>query len=214
MRSRKQLSKILNILLVIFTIIGVIVMFVINAPKGQLSSYGFENFKYYTVLSNVICGVTAAIYLRCAGDKLPEYLIALKLMAAAAVTLTFLTIAAFLGPIYGHGYMYHGANLFFHLIIPIIAIIDFVLLDFGERIPFWYTIIATVPTILYGVCYVINLFVNGIGQWPDTNDWYGFVNWGYPVGFAIFGMITLATFVTACLLRAVNHMCNQKNRKK
>ena len=213
MRKRERLSEILNILIVIFTIIGLITMFAINAPKGKLSGYGFANFKYYTVLANVVCGIAAAFYLRCARDKLPEYLVALKLMAAAAVTLTFLTIAAFLGPIYGHVHLYRGSNLYFHLIIPILAMIDFVLLDFGRRIPFRYTVIAAVPTVLYGVFYTINLLVNGIGRWPDTNDWYGFVNWGYPVGFAIFGMCALATFATACLLRAVNHKYNGIIRK-
>lgn len=53
----------------------------------------------------------------------------LKYVSATAVGLTFLTIAAFLGPLYGHSHMYHGANLFFHLIIPLFAIIEFVLLN-------------------------------------------------------------------------------------
>ena len=204
-----RLSAVLNALIAVFTAVGLVVMFAVNAPKGALSAYGFANFKYYTVLSNVICGAVGAVYLRTGknAEKLPAALTAAKLMAAAAVTLTFLTIAVFLGPIYGHEHMYHGANLLFHLVVPVLAILDFILLDTGGRIPFRYAVYSVLPTILYGVCYAVNLLVNGIGQWPDTNDWYGFVNWGYPVGFCIFAMITLATFAAACLLRALNRLC-------
>ena len=204
-RKRMRLSAVLNGLIVIFTAIGLIVMFSIQAPKGSLTAYGFANFKYYTVLSNVICGIVAAVYLRAGKNArvLSKGLVTAKLMAAAAVTLTFLTIAAFLGPIYGHALLYRGSNLFFHLIVPVLAMAEFVLLDPGSEIPLRAAVLSVVPTVLYGTCYAVNLFVNGIGQWPDTNDWYGFVNWGYPVGFGIFGMITLATFAAACLLRAV-----------
>ncbi len=197
-----KVSFILNILIVILTIIGIVVMFAINVPIGGLISYGFENFKYYTVLSNVASGVVAAVYLfRKDKDGISGRLISAKLMSVSAVTLTFLIIALFLGPIYGHAMMYRGSNVFFHLIVPILAMIEFVILDTGNKIPFRYAVYSMIPTIIYGVCYALNLFLNGIGQWPETNDWYGFVNWGYPVGFAIFGMIILATFATACLLR-------------
>jgi uncharacterized protein (DUF486 family) len=46
--------------------------------------------------------------------------------------------------------------------------------------------------------------VNGIGEWPDTNDWYGFLNWGWPVGIAIFVFVILLNWGVAVLLRFLN----------
>jgi len=186
-------------------------MFAVRVSISGLTSNGIENFKYYTVLSNVACGAVAGFYLVRTGKDhhMSNGLVAAKLMSVTAVTLTFLTIALFLGPIYGHAILYRGSNFFFHLIIPILAIIDFVILDTGGRIPFRYAVYSAFPTIIYGCCYALNLFVNGIGQWPETNDWYGFVNWGYPMGFCIFGMITIATFGIACFLRAIKNKKTQ-----
>ena len=209
-------SWILNILIVICTAIGLVIMFAVNGPKGSLTSYGFANFRYYTVLSNFLCGAVAVWYL-CAARKSKQPSNALKtakLMAAAAVALTFLTIAAFLGPLYGHANLYRGSNLWFHLIVPALAVIEYLMPDKDMAVPMRAAFLAAVPTVIYGACYAVNLFVNGIGTWPDTNDWYGFVNWGYPVGFAIFGFIILATFGMACLLRFCAQLLRRNAVKK
>ena len=81
-----------------------------------------------------------------------------------------------------------------HKKIPVAAMLEFVLVR-RPRMPFWYTVIAAVPTLIYGICYMLNIAVNGIGgEWPDTNDFYAFLSWGWPVGIAIFAGITLSAF--------------------
>ena len=55
-------EKILNIIMVIFALIGIVLM-VTGKEDGTLQSTGIENFKYYTVLSNVFCGIVAGLYL-------------------------------------------------------------------------------------------------------------------------------------------------------
>jgi hypothetical protein len=147
-------------------------------------------------------------------------------MAAAAVGLTFLVIIGFLGPLYGLLKMYRGANFFFHLILPLTAMAEFVLcpaeaetaLNPAETtepalcpaetaetatIPFRWTLYTMIPVAVYGAFYLGNCMINGIGEWPHTNDFYGFLNWGLPVGLVIFAGIMLAIWGIACVLRAV-----------
>ena len=38
-----------------------------------------------------------------------------------------------------------------------------------------------------------------------TNVFYGFLNWGWPVGIMIFTGITLSAFAAACLFRAISN---------
>ena len=41
----------------------------------------------------------------------------------------------------------------------------------------------------------------------DTNDFYAFLSWGWPVGILIFAGITLTAFAAACLFRFI---CNKR----
>ena len=62
-KEHKTFEIILNLIIVIFTVIGIILMLTSKAEEGALQSSGLENFKFYTVLSNVFCGIVALIYL-------------------------------------------------------------------------------------------------------------------------------------------------------
>ena len=77
--------------------------------------------------------------------------------------------------------------------------------DGMEPLPFRSTFLAVIPMLLYGLCYLVNILVNGVGEGRAANDWYGFVRWGFPVGMAIFGIITLGTWMIAVLIRKLNH---------
>ena len=209
---RRVISVILNIMIVAFAVTGTVIMLTHRGDGKGLTSSGIENLKYFTVLSNELCGITAALWLvsELMGKKFP---VLPKLAAAAAVGLTFLTIAAFLAPMYPDLNLYENANLWFHLILPLTGIAEFILLKTTERIPFGYAVISALPALIYGACYLVNILINGVGEWPDTNDWYGFLNWGYPVGIGIFAVIVLMDFGMAALLRGVNILINKPGRK-
>ncbi len=202
---RKIISLILNILIVIFGIIGTFLMFTHKGEGTGLVSSGFSNLKYFTVLSNELCMIVSIIWIILFLQKKKSFVL-FKLVAAASVGLTFLIIAAFLAPMYPDLNMYEGGNLWFHLILPITAMIEFVLLETEQRIPFRYTLYSAVFALLYGLFYMINILINGKGVWPSTNDWYGFLNWGWGIGFVIFGAIVLMNWGMACLLRWLNHL--------
>ena len=205
---RAGISDILNILIVIFVGVGTYMMITHHGDGAGLTSSGLENLKYFTVLSNEFCGIVAALWLlfRLLRKRFP---ILLKLMAASAVGLTFFIVAAFLAPMYPDLNMYEDGNLWFHLIVPLAGMAEFCLLKTNKKLPFRFACISASPALIYGICYLVNILINGVGTWPDTNDWYGFLNWGYPVGIVIFAVIVLMDFGMAVLLRAVNILINK-----
>ena len=212
---RKILSVILNILIIILTGIGTLAMLGSKAEGAGLTASGFSNLKFFTVLSNEFCGIVAILWLifLIAHKTFP---VLVKLMAAAAVALTFIIIAAFLAPLYPNLNLYEGGNFYFHLIVPLTAMAEFMVTYSTKEaeIPFRYTLISAVLSLIYGLGYLVNILINGIGEWPDTNDWYGFLNWGYPVGFMIFGFIILMNWGMACIMRFVCMLVGGKIIKK
>ena len=209
---RKKVVIVLNILMVTCLVTGLGIMVLRSGSEGELlTSSGWANLKYYTVLSNIFCGVIAAVFLLLRG-KTPGWLMTLKLAAAASVAVTFLVVACFLGVLYGHRYMYLGSNLFFHLILPLLGMIEFCLLE--ETISFRKTFYASIPTLLYGSVYLGNILINGTGEWPNTNDWYGFYLWGLGVALIIFAAIALTSWGVACLLRFINLRVNRKHQNQ
>ncbi len=208
--NRAKVAAVLNILIIIEAVVGTVLMLFFRDGDALLASSGVENLKYFTVLSNEFCGLVAVWTLILAvRRKAPPML--LKLTAAAAVGLTFLTVAGFLGPLYGHRFMYKNANLFFHLILPLTAMAEYVLLPAPKGgVPFKWTFGTMIPVFLYGSVYLTNILINGTGVWPDTNDFYGFMNWGLPVGIVIFAGIMLAVWGIACALRAAQGRLSRK----
>ena len=214
MAASERRIRIISDLIIVGLMLTGLVLMLTNKDSGTgLTADGIENLKFYTVLSNLFCGITALVCLIYRAvtrkDELPSVLLFLKLASAAAVGLTFLVIAAFLGPIYGHLLLYRGSNLVFHLLEPLAGMADLCTIRTSpQKIPFWWTLAASIPTVIYGGTYLINILINGVGTWPEGNDWYGFLNWGMPVGIGIFAGITVSTFVMALILRAINKAFN------
>ena len=121
--KNRQTSEILfNLVIVILAVTGIILMLTSEAEEGALQSSGLENFKFYTVLSNVFCGIVALIYLICIfAKKGTGKMAALKLAAVCGVAITFAVVAFMFGPLYGFPNFYKRGNLFFHLLLPVTA---------------------------------------------------------------------------------------------
>ena len=196
-----------EIIVVLFVIIGTIIMLANKVDNTGLTASGIYNLKYFTVLSNEFCGIIALTDIILFFVKKKGVSDILSFMAASSVGLTFAIIAFFLQPMYRELNLYQGSNLWFHLIVPVTAMIGFVvcngLCKRNYRIGFKYTFIAAIPSLVYGFAYLINILINGKGEWPDTNDWYGFLNWGYPVGIIIFAVVVIINWLVACFLRAL-----------
>ncbi len=201
MKKRSAFPIAIDILIAILVpIVWLSTMFV-RGEAGTLEPVGFRGLRFFTVLSNLVAGLASQIYLlsrikrgSSTGDEeirktasLPASLpLKLKLISAVAVAITFFTVLLFLGPLYGYRYMYTGSNLFFHLLIPLLTMIGVTLTELEVQFTKKDILLTALPVLIYGVLYIGNILVNGIGEWPNTNDWYGFLNWGYLVGILIF----------------------------
>jgi len=175
-------------------------LYMFFAGKGDLSARGLRGLRFFTVQSNLLAALAAVIWLVQRDSN--KWVETLKFVAAVSVFITFTVVACFLGPLYGFLSMYKGANLFFHLIVPVMAVLELMFLsvetanDRDNRL-------AMLPPLIYGCFYLGNVLINGIGTWPETNDWYGFLNWGYPVGMLIFAGICFLGWALGRLIRAV-----------
>lgn len=206
--------------------IGLFLMFSRHAQRspGAFIERGFRNFRYFTILSNVYSGLVAVVYvvlLICKGKaKDGTFMSILKLTSSAAVGVTFTVVLIFLGPLYGFGRMYTGSNLIFHLIMPLVAMVEFVVFPAFENeednnFSLKKCLYAGIPVVLYGSVYLIINIVSGTnGSGQNPNDFYGFLRWGYPVGILIFVVIVLIAIGIACFLRWIKKkgICHDKKR--
>ncbi len=177
----------------------------LTTRQGQaLASAGVSSLKYFTVLSNLLNGVICLIFavsVLC-GRTCSAALKTWKLTGAVSVGLTFLTVMVFLGPLFGYGSMFKGANFWMHLVLPVLTMASFVLLEGGPALSLHATFPAVIPMALYAAGYVSNVLLHGIGSGYQTNDFYGFFHWGYGMAPVVAAVIFTATWLIALGLYA------------
>jgi len=202
--DRNKLRKLVNFFLVIAVVGSWISIFV--SASGTLMQNGINSLKYFTVLSNLFEGAASIVWLVSSGKnggRASSLAERLKYIAAAAVGLTCAVVLTFLGPLYGYPAMFAGGSLFMHLLTPLIAIAEIIFLSDVEYTRKDNRLVMLSP-IIYGVFYLGNNLINGIGEWPDTNDWYLFLAWGYPVGILIFAVICVVTWLLGLMMRKLH----------
>ena len=171
-----------------------------------LATSGFYSLKYFTVLSNLLNGTICIVYAArlmssgCVTQRLKTW----RLVGASAAGLTFMTVMGFLGPVFGYHLMFNGGNFFLHFLLPVLSMLSFILLEREGHIPFRNTLWAMFPVLLYSIGYLGNVLVQGIGDWPDRHDFYGFLLWGWPVGIGIACALMLVTWALALLMRRLS----------
>ena len=153
---------------------------------------GFRNLKYFTILSNLLEAIACIVFVLKGNEKL-------KYTAAVSVMLTFTVVVVFLGHVYGYKMMFSGPSLWFHGLVPVIAMMEFIICN---KTPMTKrdNLFAVVPLVLYGIGYLGNILINGIVK----NDWYHFMSWGYGVGFVIFAVIIITVYLIGLVLRKLN----------
>jgi hypothetical protein len=129
--------------------------------------------RYFTVLSNLFC---AAASLAVAAARLcgavPNGILMMKFVGTAAVTITFLTVMFFLGPVvYNYKVLLTGPDLWLHLVCPVIAILTLLLWD-GPDMGFGGALWGVLPVLLYGGMYLYRILLAP----PEKRweDFYGF----------------------------------------
>ena len=207
-------SFILNILTFLLVLVGVIVMITIGSKA--LGETNITVFKYFTFQSNIFMGVVAFIYgwyqlliILSKRDKIPHVLLVFNHVGVTAVGLTFLIVILFLAPGYGFDKMYNNANLFFHALVPIVAMINFMFLEKECSIKFKETFFSIVPSLLYGIVYfIVVVATNGYGN--INIDFYMFGANGPVIGALNFIAVMSIAYGFGVLIYFVNRLVFKK----
>ena len=158
-------------------------------------------FRFFTVLSNVLCAIASIVVVICwlCCGTLPFWALLLKYTGTAAVTVTMLTVLLFLGPT-SHDWkgLLSRADLFMHLICPLLAIVSFLVFE-KTHMPAWSIAIGALPVPIYGAWYLYKVvFAPEEKRWED---FYGF-NRGGKWALSV-GLMVLAGALIALALWAI-----------
>ena len=207
-------SFILNILVFLLVVTGIILMFTIGS--GALADTSLSVFKYFTFQSNLFMGVVAFVYayyqlliIRKKSDKLPHVLLVFNHVGVTAVSLTFIIVILFLAPGYGFNLMYNGANLFFHGIVPVVAMVNYMFIEKECAIKFKDTLFSMIPPIIYGLVYfIVVASMNGYGN--INIDFYLFGKDGPFIGALYYLAIVAIAYAFGLLVYFINHLVFKK----
>lgn len=218
-----KFSIVLNIIIVILTILSSVIMF--TGYKFMDDGYILEStkvgmFRFFTVDSNIFMGIVALIFaikeIEILKDKnrdisIKMYII--KFMATVGVALTFITVFGYLGPIAEGGVtvLLKNSNLFFHLIIPVLSILNFVLFEKTDKLEFKITLYGLTTAVLYGIYYLINVLVHmENGKVSPEYDWYWFVQGGLWQIIIVVPLIFGITYIISLLLWKLNRKVKER----
>lgn len=208
------ISVILNILSFILTVIGTYVMLKGIDADEHLAADGIGSIKYFTVQSNLLFGAFAGVFavyeLICgSAEAMPEILYLLKYIFTVGVTLTMLTVLLYLAPVVEKSYppLFKGANLYFHLLVPLLGVISFCFFEKGASISIPQVFLGLIPFALYGIYYSINALSHAEnGQVSLKYDWYSFLANGIDKAAAAAGIMTVAAAAICFGLWFVNSL--------
>ena len=217
-KNRLKISILLNIIIVVFTIFASIVMFTgfkfMHGAEPVLESTKFGAFRFFTVDSNVFMGIASFAFmieeiklLKGINKSINKKMYILKLMATTAVTITFLTVFLYLGPISKDGIpsMIQNSNLFFHLIIPVLSIITFVFFEKTNTISFKNTLFGIIPTLIYELYYLINILIHmENGKVSPLYDWYWFLQNGVWTAIIVAPFMLIVSYLVSIVLWKIN----------
>lgn len=163
-------------------------------------AYGWGLFVYYTQLSNIfallvsasfvtygICAIVSKSYI------IPLWLKLLRFMVTCCLAVTMIVVFVVLIPMIGEGgfrlMVLVNATPYHHLICPLLSIISFIFFELKPELNIKHTLVALVPTIIYGLVMVLlNLLRVVEGPYPFllvyNQPWFMTIVWA----IAIFGL--------------------------
>lgn len=126
---------------------------------------GGSVFFFFTVQSNIFIIAMALIFLIneivlliTKKSFINQTLLFIKYVATVAITVTFLVFFTMLAPLMGVDYLLSFNNFSLHAIVPILAIIDFIIFDTNINLTYPNSLLATISPISY----VIFVYVGAI----------------------------------------------------
>lgn len=148
-KKRRVTGILLNIAIAFMAIHGI----------GCMPEKGWDLIRRYDVICSVM---TAAACLLSAGCfffaiDAPRWVNYLKLTTAAEEALTFIAVTAVLVPASRayKGMLLDGGMIYLHVVCPVLSIVSLLLLDRIKTRPVPAGLLATIPTLIYGIVMLI-----------------------------------------------------------
>ena len=209
MNKKQKIALTLNIVIFLLSVVGSIFCFgEIYIMYTKPIEHGFKLFKFFTVQSNVLAGITSFIYLifllreNKTKNKVPASVHIFRYIATIDLVITFLVVALFLGFVTDEGYlsMYYNANFFYHFAVPVLNLISFVWFESKPKFELKDTLWGITHLLLYAIFYLsIVVFHMENGKVDLYYDWYGFAQMGlaysYICGIIVMGLGYLTAYV-------------------
>lgn len=216
------LSFICNLFLFVAITWSVVYYFYHEDGSGNMLAHGFNCFRFFTIDSNVLCGIASGIYLyfnilRLMGRDVvtPYWLKLFKFIATVSVSVTFFVVLIVLAPLYSMTsdvsiwFLYEDNCFILHLMGPLMAILTLCVFEKDDIIENKKVLyFAMLTTVIYGIVYFICVVI--AKAWPD---FYGLTFDGRyylsPFGalaiFAIcYGSIELLYYLQKLSIRKLN----------
>ncbi len=223
-KKRNIISLVFNLFIFIASFSSWVYM-MIGDGSITLSSEGLGSLKYFTVLSNLYMGLISLIIainriiMISNNKKMPLLAEILYLSGATSVMITFLIVITILAPrdaINGGSYftMFKGSNLFFHLIIPVLSILNFLFIEYDCNLAIKHIPFGVLPILSYGIFYISNFFCHWVSSEfgeVKTYDWYGLLGNG---NFLHIILVFVGFFVGAYSLTLLLYFLNKQLKKK
>ncbi len=197
-----------NVILVTISVLG----FFVTTGSGNMQVAGVKCFMFFTIDSNILAALASVFMcffsikiLKRENAEIPKWLSVFKFIGTTAVTVTLLTVIFFLGPTMGYALMFAGSSLFLHLINPLLCIISYVFLENSNKLPLKFSLLGILPTLLYGLVYVVMVVFTQ--KWQD---FYGFNTGGF--WYISLPVMLIATYLFAiCLWKSHYKVSGRKS---
>lgn len=221
-KLRRYFSYTLKTIVIIAATVGVF----LSAYAGRNSFMGGSRvYMYFTIQSNIAVAVISLIgcCLMLTKKKVGEAWHVIQFVGAVAITLTGVVFGFVLAPTLGVN-AWNIQNTLTHVVVPIAAVADFLIIAYGENIRKRNVIYVIIPPVLYAIYAAIG-YVRGWDFALGINYPYFFLNWGSPAGafgftkempymgtaWWILALLIFLIIVGCCYLMIIN--INRKNRR-
>ena len=160
LKKQFYLSLVIKSLIILFGITGIFA----TIYQGQFM-ISFKSFLYYTIQSNLLVIFITAVflyfhYLEYIKGRIVinnNWLLA-KFAIAVAITITFLVFFTLLAPTLPASYLLSFDNFSVHLIVPVLAIIDFFIFDYKIEFGKLKQLIALAMPLYYLIFVLLSAF--------------------------------------------------------
>ena len=219
--------------LILSTLVIVGVLGIVFTATSTAFMGGKAVFLFFTVQSNIfiilmalIALINEIVSLTLEKPFMNQILLHIKFVATVAITITFIVFFTMLAPSMGVDYLLSFNNFSLHAIVPILAIVDFIIFDTDIKLTYPKSLVGTAMPLYYVIFVYIGVPLNfQYGQdlkFPyffldyDTNGFFfekgfGVILWIIVMLIGICGLCLLFCFFIRLRQKAVNKALNGGN---